>query len=307
MPASPPRWYGARVPRIAPYAFLTPAVLLFLTFFAVPGGYAICISLRSAKVSGGGIGVREEQFVGPETYTRVLSDVEFWAGLGRMLAYAAIVVPVMLGLALLFALLLDSSVARARTFSRISIFLPYAVPGVVATLLWGFLYLPTTSPLTSLTDVMGTGTINLLCSKAIYFSVANVAVWGGTGFNMIILYTSLRSVPSEIYDAARIDGCGEWRMARSIKIPLLTPALVMTVLFSTIATLQVFNEPMTLRPLTTSISWTWMPMMKIYRDGFVNADPYTAAAGAVILACATLVLSLTALRLVQRRAFGEDR
>jgi multiple sugar transport system permease protein len=124
---------------------------------------------------------------------------------------------------------------------------------------------------------------------------------------MIILYTSLRSVPSEIYDAARIDGCGEWRMARSIKIPLLTPALVMTVLFSTIATLQVFNEPMTLRPLTTSISWTWMPMMKIYRDGFVNADPYTAAAGAVILACATLVLSLTALRLVQRRAFGEDR
>jgi multiple sugar transport system permease protein len=298
---------GARLPRLAPYGFLLPAAALFLAFFAAPAGYAIWISLRTSKVSGGGIGLKVEQFAGLDAYQEILSDGEFWAGLGRMLAYSAIVVPVMIGLALLFALLLDTPLPWAARFARFSIFLPYAVPGVVATLLWGFLYLPGVSPLADITEALGLGRFTPLTHDFLYLAVANVAVWGGTGFNMVVLYTSLRAIPSEIYDAARIDGCGEWRMARSIKLPLLTPALVMTLLFSTISTLQVFNEPMTLKPLTNVISTTWTPMMKVYRDGFINADPYTAAAGAIILGAASLVLSLSALRLVQRRAFGEDR
>ena len=304
--AGRPRRSGL-VSRGAPFGFLLPAIVLFTAFFAIPGGYAVYLSLRASKVSGGGIGARTEKYVGLDTYREVLGDAEFWSGLGRMLKYSGIVVPVMLGLALIFALLLDTPVARATRFSRISIFLPYAVPGVVATLLWGFLYLPTTSPFNDATVALGLGEVNPLNVHTIYLAVANVAVWGGTGFNMVVLYTSLRAIPSELYDAARIDGCGEWKLARSIKIPLLTPALIMTLLFSTISTLQVFNEPMTLRPLTTAISWTWVPMMKVYRDGFVNADTYTAAAGSVILAVATLALSLGALRVVQRRAFGEDQ
>ncbi len=297
----------SREPRLVPYAFLAPAVVLFAVFFAIPGGYAVYLSLRASRVAGGGIGLRREQFVGLATYRRVVTDPEFWGSLGRLVGYAGLVVPVMIGLALVFALLLDSPVVRATRFARISIFLPYAVPGVVATLLWGFLYLPTTSPFNDLAHQIGLGPLVPLARATLTPAVANVAVWGGTGFNMVVLYTSLRAIPSEIRDAARMDGCGEWRLAVSVKLPLLVPALVMTLLFSTIATLQVFNEPMTLRPLTTAISWTWMPMLKVYRDGFVNADPYSAAAGAVLLGGATLVLSLGAMRLVQRHLFREDR
>jgi multiple sugar transport system permease protein len=124
---------------------------------------------------------------------------------------------------------------------------------------------------------------------------------------MIVLYTSLRALPTELYDSARIDGCSERQIATRIKIPLLTPALVMTAIFSLIATLQVFSEPQTLTPLTNVISSTWMPLMKVYRDAFINNDIYSAAATSVVLALATLVISLGILTVLQKRAFGEDR
>jgi multiple sugar transport system permease protein len=104
-----------------------------------------------------------------------------------------------------------------------------------------------------------------------------------------------------------VDGCTEWKLATRIKLPLLSPAIVMTTVFSLIATLQVFNEPMTLRPLTNLIPSTWVPLMKVYRDAFIANDIYSAAATSVLLALVTLLLSLGILRLLQRRAFAEDQ
>jgi multiple sugar transport system permease protein len=124
---------------------------------------------------------------------------------------------------------------------------------------------------------------------------------------MIVIYTALRAIPSEIYESARLDGCSELQIALRIKIPLVTPALIMTGVFSTIATLQVFSEPTTLRPLTNSLASTWTPLMKIYQDAFARDDIYTAAASSVVLALATLVLSFGFLRLVQARAFGPEQ
>jgi len=291
----------------APYLFLVPAALLFIAMFVVPVGYSLVLSMRASTVSGGGIGVRTERFVWLDNYRAVLSDPEFFHGLLRMVIYTLIVVPIMLGLALLFALLLDAPAAAAKRFSRISIFLPYAVPGVIASLLWGFLYLPDVSPFNDLLGWLGLPEVDVLGRRLAFGAVSNIAIWGGTGFNMVVLFTSLRAVPDELYDAARIDGCSEVQLAWRIKIPLLTPALVMTAIFSMITTLQVFSEPQTLRPLAKTISSSWMPMMKVYRDGFINGNPYVASAGAVILALGTLVLSLGSLRLLQRRAFAEDR
>lgn len=296
-----------RATSVAAHLFLAPALLMFAGFFVIPFGYALVLSLRRSTVAGGGIGLRVERFIGLANYRDVLSDNEFWHGLVRMLGYSLIVVPVMLGLALLFALLLDAPATGVKRFSRISIFLPYAIPGVIATLLWGFLYLPDVTPLNPVLSGLGLGPVDVLGPRAVFGAVANIAVWGGTGFNMVVMYTSLKAIPGDLYDAARIDGCSEWQLAIRIKIPLLTPALVMTGIFSIIATLQVFSEPWTLRPLAKTISSSWMPVMKVYRDGFINADPYLAAAGSVLLGVVTLVLSLGALRLLQNRAFGEDR
>jgi multiple sugar transport system permease protein len=217
-----------------------------------------------------------------------------------VLVYSVILVPVMLGLALLFALLLDARRVRFQRFSRLAIFLPYAVPTVIATLLWGFLYLPTVSPFTTILHEAGLSMPNLFATRTVLFSVANIGVWGGTGFNMIIMYTALRSVPSELYEAARIDGATQWQIAWRVKIPMISPALVLTGVFSIIATLQVFNEPNTLAPLTNTISPVWTPLMRVYDLAFTNNDIYGAAALSIVITAAMFVLSYGLLRVARR-------
>jgi multiple sugar transport system permease protein len=285
--------------RIAPYLFLAPAVALFTLFLALPIGYTAYLSLLRTKVSGLGLGKgsRKEVFVGLDNYTAAIGDGALWAGGLRVLGYAALVLAVMLGLALLFALMLDTARVRLARFSRIAIFLPFAVPGVAASLMWGFLYLPSLSPI---------GGIEPLSQTAVVYSMANVAVWGGTGFNMLVLYTNLRAVPQDLYQAARIDGASELQIALRVKIPILAPAIILTTVFSIIATIQVFTEPMTLRPLTNTISSTWSPLMKVYRDAFVTGDLYSAAATAMVIAAISLVMSFGFLRVVKNRAFGES-
>ncbi|HEV7710828.1 MAG TPA: sugar ABC transporter permease [Asanoa sp.] len=291
----------------APFVLVAPAVVLMVTFLLVPIGFTVWLSLRASRVTGGGLGRRVEQFVGLDNYKGVLSDSAYLHAVLRMLGYGAIVVPVMLGLALLFALLLEAPRVRFAGFSRIAIFLPYAVPGVIASLLWGFLYLPNVSPVRDAFTAVGLPAPDFLGPSTVLFSVANIGIWGGVGFNMIVLYTALRGIPREMYDAARVDGASEIQIALRVKIPLITPALVMTGIFSIIATLQVFSEPATLQPLTNSIPSTWVPLLTIYRDAFVNSDIYTAAAASVVLALGTLAVSVAVLGTLQRRAFGSDK
>jgi multiple sugar transport system permease protein len=291
----------------APYVLMLPAIILLVLFLLIPIGYTLWLSLRASRVTGGGLGLRKESFVGLANYTGAITDSAYAHSVLRMLGYGVIVVPVMLGLALLFALLLDSQGARLKSFTRLGIFLPYAVPGVIASLLWGFLYLPGVSPIRATLEKIGLPTPDFLGPHSVLFSVANIGIWGGVGFNMIVLYTALRGLPEELQDAARVDGASELQIALRIKVPLIAPALVMTGIFSLISSLQVFSEPSTLQPLTDSISFTWVPLMTIYRDAFVNNDIYTAAAASVLLAAGTLAVSLAVLSFLQKRAFGEDR
>ncbi|MFF9112786.1 MULTISPECIES: carbohydrate ABC transporter permease [unclassified Streptomyces] len=294
------RPYGARS---APYAFLLPATILFVLFFALPIGYAVWLSFRKVHVSGLGLGAhaRSEVWAGLENYTDALTDSELLHGALRVAGYGCIVVPVMLGLALLLALMLDTDKVRLAPFTRLAIFLPYAIPGVVAALLWGFLYLPDVSPFYYVLERLGLPQPDLLDGGPLYLALSNIAVWGGTGFNMIVIYTSLQAIPAEVYEAAKLDGATPLQIALRIKIPMVAPSLVLTFFFSIIATLQVFSEPTTLKPLTNSVSTTWSPLMKVYRDAFGSGDIYAAAAEAVLIAVVTLVLSFGFLRTANRR------
>ncbi len=208
-----------RASRAVPYAFVLPATLLFICFTVLPIGYTIYLSFQTTRVSGLGLGLgaRRQVFTGLSNYASALSDPAFTSSVGRVVVYGCVLVPVMLGLAAVFALLLDARRVKYQRFSRISIFLPYAVPVVIATLLWGFLYLPTVSPITDVLRNLHLPQPNFFANNTILFSIANIGVWGGTGFNMIIIYTSLRSIPRELYEAARIDGASQVQTIRSRK------------------------------------------------------------------------------------------
>jgi multiple sugar transport system permease protein len=288
----------------APWLFAAPAIVFFALFLVIPIGYAIYLSFRGFRIEGGAaFGRRLEAFVGLDNYQAALSDPEFLAGFGRVLVYGLVAIPSVLGLALLFALLLDTPRVRARGFARTAIFLPYAVPGVIASLMWGFLYLPSTSPLNYLASRLHAGPLDFFSTPVLYFSLANIALWSGVGFNMVIIYTALRAIPATIYEAARLDGASELQIALRVKIPLVAPALVLTGLFSVIGTLQLYNEPATVRPMTATISHSWSPLMEIYEEAFTNDNLGGAAASSVVLAAGILVISVLLLRFLQRRTF----
>lgn len=284
---------------LLPVLLVTPAVVLLLLFTVAPGVYAVILSFLQLKVGGGllGGGDPTEVFAGLSNYITTLTDPEFWASLGRMLIIAVIGVPLTVVLASLFALCLDAKRARLVGMTRLAIFLPYAVPGVVASLLWGFMYLPATSPI-------GGQVIDYFGSTGIFFSVANVAVWGVVGFNMVILYTAVRSLPRELFEAAELDGASELQIALRIKLPLIAPAITMVALFSVIGALQLFNEPTTLKPLANAISSTWVPLMRVYTDAFVNNSIYEGAATSFILivmtVAATVIVNLIGRRFARR-------
>ena len=285
-------------------AFLAPFLILFVLTFLVPIGYAIYQSLQKVKVTGLlGLGGSHTVFGGMTNYSRALHDPAFLASIRRVLLFAAVEVPVMIVMAVSLALLLDAASARGPRIFRAMYFMPYGVPGVIASILWGFLYTPGTSPILDGLNHLGIHT-DLLGGTTVLWSIANIVTWEFAGYNVLVITAQLQAVPGELYEAARIDGASGWQIVRHIKLPMLQPAIVMTTVFTIIGTLQLFAEPLILKPISTSINYTYTPNLAAYNSAFNNNDYHLAAAQAVLLAVAAFVLSFGFLRLVGRRGGG---
>ncbi len=277
--------------------FLAPFVTLFFLFYLLPIGYAVYQSFLKVQRTSA-FGPAEQVFGGLTQYAQVVNSDAFWSSLGRVGVFFLISIPVQLGFALILALLLDSTLVRGKKFFRLAFFAPYAVPGVIAAIMWGFLYVPSLSPFPALTQ-----NVNLLGSDLVIFSIANVVNWVFTGYNMLIIYSALKAIPEELYEAARVDGAGQFRVAWSIKIPNVLPALILTGVFSIIGTLQLFNEPAVFRTFSNAVGSDYTPNMVVFATS--NVPNYNlAAAYSAMLALVTCLLSFLFLRITQKRAFG---
>ncbi|MGW0648843.1 carbohydrate ABC transporter permease [Streptomyces umbrinus] len=303
----PPRLRQDRRRLLAAYGFLAPFALVFAGLFFYPIGYAVYTSLFQQEFSGLGFGGSELKFVGLNSYVAVFTTPEFYQGVLRLFAYGIVAVPLMLGLAITLALLLDSRLAVMKRLFRAVYILPYTVPGVIAALLWGFLYQPGLSPIDSATRAMGFGEVNLVGTDLILPAIGNIMIWAGAGFNMLIIYAALQAIPASVVEAARVDGAGEIAIALRIKLPIVLPAVVMTGLFSIIGTLQLFNEPIILADISNAISSDFTPNMMAYDAAYGNNDQPLAAAISVSLALITFVLSFLFLRLTARASGLSDR
>lgn len=299
--SSPPRERRAGRAATVPYLFIAPFVILFIVFLIVPIIMAVIKSLYAVSVSGLGFeDASETVFVGLNNYATALTDPEFIAGFGRVALFGIVQVPVMLGLALLLALLFDSSVTRFKRFFQLVVFLPYAVPGVIAALLWGFLYQPGVSPVVQWLHGIGIP-VDFLAPGTVLWSVANVTTWSYVGVNMVVMFSSLQSVPRELYEAARIDGAGELRTALQIKIPMIAPAILLTCLFSIIGTFQLFNEPEVMRAITSNIGSKFTPNMAVYSVTTEQGNLNLGSAMAIFLGLVTFVLSVIVSRISNRK------
>jgi multiple sugar transport system permease protein len=286
----------------AAYLFLLPFFVVFITMLVIPLVYSGYLSLFESKLIGG------EVFAGLGNYVRALTDPEFLAGLGRVGLFFIVQVPIMLGLALFIALALDSFRARGSKAIRLLVYMPYAVPAVVATLMWGYLYGKEFGLIGQITGGLGLPSLDLLSGSNILGSIMNIVTWEFVGYNMIIMYAALRSIPAELYEAAEIDGAGQVRLAWSIKIPAIRPAILLTIIFSVIGSFQLFTEPSLLSIIAPNVVInSYTPNFYAYNLAFVNQELNYAASIAFLLGIVIAVLSYIVQLGAQRRERRERR
>lgn len=282
-----------------PYLFLAPFTILFVLFLILPLAYAFGISVFADRLVGGTV------FVGFENYTQAFGDAAFWAGVRRMVLFGVFQVPIMLALALAFALLLDSGAAWFTNVFRLGFFIPYAVPSVVAALIWGYLYGPTFGPFSQIAGYLGLPAPAFLSEGWMLPSIANIVTWEFTGYNMIILYAALQAVPREVRDAGAVDGANEWQIALYIRIPLIFPALLLTGVFSIIGTFQLFNEPSIMQATAPGvIGNNYTPNLYAYTLAFTNQDYNYSAAVSFALGAVVVVFSYVFMLTTNRRGEG---
>lgn len=277
---------------------LAPFLFGFVVFYAIPIVVAVGKSLQGTRRDSL-YGPPVQVFVGLENYTRALSDTAFRGGIERVLLFGIVQIPVMLGLALALALLLDSATVPLRRFFRLAFFVPYALPGAIAALLWGFFYAPNLSPINQVLEPLGLHP-NLLSGNIVLYSIMNITTWTFTGYNMLIMYSSLQAIPPSLYEAARMDGASGWAIAWRIKVPIIAPSIVLTAVFSIIGTFQLFTEPQVMASVATSITSTYTPSMAAYAQ--ISAQNHgLGAAMSVILTVVIGVLSLLFFRITRNR------
>ncbi|KFI96104.1 carbohydrate ABC transporter permease [Bifidobacterium stellenboschense] len=268
------------------WKFMWPFAVVFVFVFIIPIVYAIYISFFKKQMIGG------TRFVGLGNYAALMHDQQFWSSVGRVALFTVVQVPIMLFLAAAMALAIDSMKLHGTKFFRISTFLPYAVPAVVSTLIWGFVYGAKYGLVGSLNDLLGTH-IDMFDPNVLLASIGNINTWEFTGYNMLIFYSSLSTIPHSLYEAASIDGASEWQIVRSIKLPELRGSLAITVIFSIIGSFQLFNEPSILQSMVpgNAITTYYTPNMYAYNLSFSGNQANYAAALAIVMAIITMAIA----------------
>ncbi|MFI0239277.1 carbohydrate ABC transporter permease [Streptomyces sp. NPDC016845] len=268
------------------WGFIGPFVLVFALVFLAPLAYSVYLSLFRTQLIGG------TTFVGPDNYRQALQDGQFWDGVTRVGLFLLVQVPVMLGIALLVALAVDSGRLYGKDFFRISVFLPYAVPAVVATLMWSFLYGTRFGLVGDVNDAFGIELPDPLSSDLLLASIGNIVTWEFVGYNMLIFYSALRVIPHSLYEAAEIDGAGQWRVISAIKLPAIRGALVIATIFSVIGSFQLFNEPAILQKLApNAITTDYTPNYYTYSLSFSGQQHNYSATVAIVMGVLTMAVA----------------
>lgn len=249
------------------WLFIAPFAIVFLVFLVAPLAYAFYLSLFSKGLATG------TSFTGIDNYVTAFTDPSFLNGVWFVVRFAIVLIPVQMAVSLAVALVLDALTTRFARFARLMIFLPYAIPAVIGALMWGFLYSPTFGPLQQIFGAFGADAPFLLSPDNVFYGLMNVVTWQWAGYYMIIIYAALQGIDPTLYEAARIDGASTWQIALRIKVPLVSSALVLILVFALIGTLQFFTEPQILIYVSNgTITPDFTPNIYAYNQAFAYAN-----------------------------------
>ena len=272
------------------FVFLSPWIVGFLALTLIPMVATLAFTFTNIDLA------QEEpvRFVGLDNYARLLADGDAWRSLFVTLKYAALSLPVGLVIPFSIALLINSKYIRGRSAFRILFFLPYVVPFVAGVLIWegmlnaesgwvnGFLrFIGIAHPPNWLND-----------SGFVYPALVTIGIWG-IGAGIIINLAGLQGIPTELYDAANIDGAGWWKTLRHITLPLMSPVIFYTLILGMVEVLQYFLVPLVINNGTGDPGGaTLFYNLYLYKVFFTYQDMSYGATLAWLLFVITLTISL---------------
>jgi multiple sugar transport system permease protein len=279
---------------VAGWLFVLPATALIVLFGIVPIGWVVLLSLQHNDL------LTAPTWVGLGNYRTLVDDPVFRDSIRRTIVYTILFVPISVGGALAVALLLHTEIRFSR-FYRTAVFVPVATSTVATGIIFNWLLDPTYGIANYLLGKVGMGPYGFFQDpdQALYAVVA-MTVWGWLGFDVIIYLAALQGIPQDVLEAAALDGARRWATFRHVVLPLLSPATLFLIVWSTINALQVFDEIY----VTTRggpLQATTVLVYEIYNEAFVVFHAGYAAAIAVVLFLITLVFSVIQLWVGSRR------
>lgn len=266
--------------------FIVPFLIIYAVFLLWPLGAGFVSSFFNTSLAGG-----ETTFLGLDNYLEMAQDDAVWTSLWHTFLFTLLSTPPLIILALAMALLAHRA-RKTGWFLRFAFFMPFLLPATVVTLIWIWLYQPQFGLLNDFLGNFGfDSSTNWIGNEdTAMASVVITTVWWTVGFNFLLYLAALQSIPSEIYEAAEMDGATGWHRLKSVTEPLLRRTTLLILILQLVASLKVFDQiyllnggtaNYTVRPI---IQYVYDQGFTLYRIGYASAISYLFFAIIVIVA-----------------------
>ncbi len=278
------------------YVAVAPFYLLFLVFGLFPIAFSIYLSFTNWD------GIGAIKFVGLAQYQYLLTDTRFWNAVANTFIIWFISTIPMLFLALVIAFLLHSNIVL-KGFYRVALFIPNVTSMVAMAIVFGSVFSNSFGLINSALTALHLHNVPWLSSYwGIKITIAVILIWRWTGYNAIIYLAGLQSIPTDLYDAAKVDGANGWQIFSRIMVPMLRPVILFTVITSTIGGLSLFTEPQILLGNSGGTGEAGMSIVLYqYNQAFTQFDFGYGSAIAWALFVFAVLFSIINWRLVRER------
>lgn len=288
------RLHGKR--KIIPYLFILPWIIGFLVFTLFPLLFSLYMSLFDWSISG------TKTFIGLENYITMFGDRDFYHALWVTLRYAAMLVPINVGIALILALLING-IRKGQGFFKTAFYIPTIISGVALAMIWSWI-LKDTGILNQFLSVFGIDPIPWLRNAdASMWAVVLTTIWA-QGSMMLVFLSALKGIPAQVIEAAEIDGAKGFIRFWKVTLPLISPTFVYNLIMAIIASFQQLTVVMNLTNGGPSKS-TYMYSLFIYENAFKKFKLGYAAANAWMMFLVVFALTVLVLLISKKRTYYE--
>ena len=270
------------------WLFMAPFGIFYLAFLLGPTIYMLVMSFFNTSMVHSGLG----SFAGFANYAEMLSRPDFWSSLWHTLQFTIYTTPPLVILAFVFAVL-TNRMNRGQWFFRLAFFLPFILPSATISLIWVFIFTPSTGLWALMQTWLGMtpGAGVLSSPNTAMIGIALATLWWTLGFNYVLYLAGLQDIPRELYEAAAVDGATAWSQIRYITLPMLGRTTTLVVLLQIIASLKIFDQVYLMTAGGPGIS-TQVSLQLITGTAFTDNRLGAGSAASVLLFIVIIVIAI---------------